>query len=48
MDALEREGVERAVRDVTPDAIIHELTDLAGSDFAADAKLRLEGDGQPG
>jgi nucleoside-diphosphate-sugar epimerase len=43
MDALDRASVERAVRDAAPDAIIHELTDLARFDFASNAHLRVEG-----
>jgi nucleoside-diphosphate-sugar epimerase len=43
MDALDRASVERAVRDAAPDAIIHELTDLARFDFVSNAHLRVEG-----
>jgi nucleoside-diphosphate-sugar epimerase len=43
MEALDRTSVERAVRHAAPDAIIHELTDLAGFDFASNARLRVEG-----
>jgi nucleoside-diphosphate-sugar epimerase len=43
MDALDRESVERAVRETAPDVLIHELTDLAGFDFSGTARLRVEG-----
>jgi nucleoside-diphosphate-sugar epimerase len=43
MDALDRESVEAAVDQSAPDAVIHELTDLAGFDFAGNARLRVEG-----
>ena len=43
MDALVAEEVDRAVEVSAPEAIIHELTDLAGSDFAGNARLRVDG-----
>jgi nucleoside-diphosphate-sugar epimerase len=51
LDALDREAVARAVADAAPDAIVHELTALAGSldlrrfdrDFAETNRLRTEG-----
>jgi nucleoside-diphosphate-sugar epimerase len=50
-DALDREQVTRAVVEVEPDAIVHQLTALAGSldlrrfdrDFATTNRLRTEG-----
>jgi nucleoside-diphosphate-sugar epimerase len=51
LDALDREAVARAVADAAPDAIVHELTALAGSldlrrfdrGFAETNRLRTEG-----
>jgi nucleoside-diphosphate-sugar epimerase len=43
MDALDRPSVIQAVRRAAPDAVIHELTDLASFDFASNARLRIEG-----
>jgi nucleoside-diphosphate-sugar epimerase len=43
MDALDRDGVERAIRESAPDAVVHELTDLSGFDYARNARLRVEG-----
>lgn len=43
MDALDPQSVERAVDEAQPDAIIHELTDLAQADFGANARLRVDG-----
>ena len=43
MDALDRDNVERVMEAVEPDAVIHQLTDLAGLDFAGNARVRLEG-----
>ena len=43
MDALDREAVHDVVAGVGPDVIVHELTDLAGFDFAASDRLRVEG-----
>lgn len=39
-DALDAAGVQRLVAAVTPDAIVHQLTDLTSHDFAANARLR--------
>ena len=39
-DALDAADVQRLVAAVTPDAIIHQLTDLTSHDFAANARLR--------
>lgn len=39
-DALDAAGVQRLVAAVAPDAIVHQLTDLASQDFAANARLR--------
>ncbi len=43
MDALVPESVAAAVSSSAPDAVVHELTDLAGTDFAANARLRVAG-----
>jgi nucleoside-diphosphate-sugar epimerase len=43
MDALDRESVGRAIGASAPDAVVHQLTDLSGSDFAGNARLREEG-----
>ena len=43
VNVLEREAVFAALQAERPDAVIHMLTDLAGLDFAANSRLRLEG-----
>ncbi|HVC68602.1 MAG TPA: NAD(P)-dependent oxidoreductase [Acidimicrobiales bacterium] len=43
LDALDRGQVRQVVSGTGPDAVIHLLTDLAGFDFAATARLRVEG-----
>lgn len=43
VDVFDREGLSRVVREVGPDVIIHQLTDLSGRDFAANARIRREG-----
>jgi len=43
LNALDQEGVLAALRAAQPDVLIHMLTDLAGLDFAANSRLRLEG-----
>jgi nucleoside-diphosphate-sugar epimerase len=43
MDALDLDSVHRAVSASGPELIMHQLTDLAGSDFAANARLRIDG-----
>lgn len=43
MDALDPDSVRRAVAASRPDLIMHQLTDLSTSDFAANARLRIEG-----
>jgi nucleoside-diphosphate-sugar epimerase len=43
LNVLEREALFAAVQAERPDAIIHMLTDLAGLDYAANSRLRLEG-----
>jgi nucleoside-diphosphate-sugar epimerase len=42
-DALDRGAMFAAVRAARPDAVIHQLTDLSGRDFAGNARLRIEG-----
>ncbi|WP_433332814.1 NAD-dependent epimerase/dehydratase family protein [Spirillospora sp. CA-294931] len=43
VDVLDAPALRAAVTETRPDAIIHQLTDLAGSDFAANSHLRIEG-----
>jgi len=43
LDALDRDGVFAALRADRPDVVIHQLTDLAGRDFGANSRLRIEG-----
>jgi len=43
LNVLDREATFAALRAAQPEAVIHMLTDLAGLDFAANSKLRLEG-----
>ncbi|GIF73364.1 dTDP-glucose 4,6-dehydratase [Asanoa siamensis] len=42
-DVLDRDGLLAALRDTRPDAVIHQLTDLADADGAATDRLRREG-----
>ncbi len=43
IDVFDREGLSRVVREIQPEVIIHQLTDLSGRDFAANARIRREG-----
>ncbi|MBZ0288126.1 MAG: NAD(P)-dependent oxidoreductase [Anaerolineae bacterium] len=43
MDALDRDAVFAALEAERPDVVMHQLTDLAGRDFAANSRLRIEG-----
>lgn len=43
VDALDPEGLRRAVAEAAPDAVIHQLTDLAAADGAANSRVRREG-----
>ncbi len=43
LDVYDREAVIAAVQHERPEAVIHQLTDLAGRDFEANARLRIEG-----
>ncbi len=43
IDALDRASVFAALQAEQPDIVIHQLTDLAGRDFAANSRLRSEG-----
>lgn len=43
LDVLDRDAVMRAVARIQPDAIIHQLTDLAGGVGAGNAHIRLHG-----
>ncbi|MFF3314410.1 NAD-dependent epimerase/dehydratase family protein [Streptomyces sp. NPDC003035] len=42
-DALDAEGLRRAVAEAAPEAVVHQLTDLGGADGAANDRLRREG-----
>jgi nucleoside-diphosphate-sugar epimerase len=42
-DVLDRDGLHAALRDTAPDAVMHQLTDLAGADGAATDRLRRVG-----
>ncbi|WP_030686460.1 NAD(P)-dependent oxidoreductase [Streptomyces globisporus] len=43
VDVLDAEAVRRAVADVAPDAVAHQLTDLGGADGAANDRIRVDG-----
>ncbi|MDH6679157.1 nucleoside-diphosphate-sugar epimerase [Rhodococcus sp. LBL1] len=43
MDAFDPASVEHAIAEARPDAVIHQLTDLAGVDLEANAELRIVG-----
>ncbi|MEO3744451.1 NAD(P)-dependent oxidoreductase [Plantactinospora sp. B5E13] len=43
LDALDRASVDAALERAAPDVVVHELTDLAGLDFAANRRLRIDG-----
>ncbi|MFH8369700.1 NAD-dependent epimerase/dehydratase family protein [Streptomyces sp. NPDC018031] len=43
VDALDADALRRAVARAAPDAVIHQLTDLADADGAANTRLRREG-----
>jgi nucleoside-diphosphate-sugar epimerase len=43
MDALDAGSVTTAVKLAAPDVVIHQLTDLAGLNFAGNARLRIAG-----
>lgn len=43
VDALDRDAIHTAVAAARPDIVMHQLTDLAGRDFAANGRLRAEG-----
>jgi nucleoside-diphosphate-sugar epimerase len=43
LDALDREAVRAALQQERPDLVIYQLTDLAGRDFAANSRLRIDG-----
>src|SRR5690349_7768789 len=42
-DALNRDGLAAAVAAARPDVVVHQLTDLADADVAANARVRIEG-----
>ena len=43
LDVLDAPAVELLVRELAPDVVMHAFTDLAGRDFAANSRLRIEG-----
>lgn len=43
LDALDRDAVLTLLRVVRPDVVIHQLTDLATRDWAANSRLRIDG-----
>lgn len=43
VDALDADGLRRAVAEAAPEAVIHQLTDLSDADAAATGRLRREG-----
>jgi nucleoside-diphosphate-sugar epimerase len=43
VDALDPDGLRRAVAEAEPDAVVHQLTDLSGADGGANGRLRHEG-----
>ena len=43
VDVLDRAAIFAAVAQARPDAVMHQLTDLSGRDFAANNRLRVEG-----
>lgn len=43
VDVFDREGLFTVVREVQPDVIIHQLTDLSVRDMAANSRIRKEG-----
>jgi nucleoside-diphosphate-sugar epimerase len=43
MDALDHDSAHRAIAASEPDLVLHLLTDLAGEDFAGNARLRIDG-----
>jgi len=43
VDVFDRDAIHEAVAAARPDVIMHKLTDLAEQDFAANARLRIEG-----
>lgn len=43
LDLLDREAVRAAVRDVQPDVVMHQVTDLSNADLDANARVRITG-----
>jgi nucleoside-diphosphate-sugar epimerase len=43
VDVFDRDSLIAVVRAAEPDAVMHQMTDLRGQDFAANARLRIEG-----
>ena len=42
-DVFDAASLAEAVKTAAPDAVVHQLTDLRGEDFAANGRLRVEG-----
>ncbi len=42
-DVFDKASLTEAVRKAQPDVVMHQLTDLAGRDFAANARIRITG-----
>jgi nucleoside-diphosphate-sugar epimerase len=43
VDVFDRAGVATTMREVRPDVVIHQLTDLSSWDLAANSRIRKEG-----
>ncbi|WP_019632844.1 NAD-dependent epimerase/dehydratase family protein [Actinomadura atramentaria] len=43
LDVLDADATRAAVAEAAPDVVIHQLTDLADRDFAANSRLRIDG-----
>lgn len=43
LDVMDARAVHAALAEQAPDVVIHQLTDLAARDFAANSRLRIEG-----
>jgi nucleoside-diphosphate-sugar epimerase len=43
LDVLDAPAVERLVAELAPEVVVHVFTDLAGLDFAANSRLRVDG-----
>ncbi|GHO49327.1 NAD-dependent epimerase/dehydratase family protein [Ktedonospora formicarum] len=43
IDMYDREGLSKVMREIQPEMVIHQLTDLSSFDYAANVRLRKEG-----